>query len=195
MTGGEERGPRAGLVSWAQDARVRSAACAAQAVSAAESAAAGGEQADRMIERVAERNPQYAEHLQAIIVTAARRRAAIARWRRSCAAGQRDGQLLPTAWNEPGVAAITEPEGHGRDMVIVQDRDRTVGEFQDTVTQGMFTAGLALQDAAELTMEPEVRWRIEAAADGLDELIRIIRGALFSSADRRPSRGAGSGTR
>ena len=120
MMGGEEHGRGGGLMGWAQDARVRSAACAAQAVLAAESAAAIGERVDRGIERTAERNPEYAEHLQAIIATAAGRRAAIAEWKRSRAAG-RPGQL--------------------RDMAAVQDRDRAAGELQDQVTQGSSRPG------------------------------------------------------
>jgi len=192
MTDGGERDCRAGLMGWAQDARVRSAAYAAQAVRAAESAAVIGELVDRMIERVAERNPEYAERLQDIIVTAADQRAAIVEQKRNYAAGRPRGRLLRRAWNAPEAAAITEPEGHLRDMAIIHG-DRTVGEFQDTVVQGVFTAGLTLQDAAELTTEPEVRWRIEAAVDCLDELIRVIRGTLFSPADRSPSRRADGG--
>jgi hypothetical protein len=180
MTGGEERDGQAGLMGWAQDARVRSAAYAAQAVRAAEAAAAIGELVDRMIERVAGRNPEHAERLQAIVVTAADQRAAIAEQKRRFAAGRPGGQLLLGVRKEPEVAAITEPDGQVRDMAIIHDGDRTAGESQDQVVRGVFTAGLTLQDAADLTTEPEVRWRIEAAADYLDELICVIRGTLFS---------------
>ncbi len=183
MTGGEERGHRGGLMVWAQDARVRSAACAAQAARAAESAAAIGEQADRRIERLAERNPEYARRLQAIVVTAASRRAAIAEWKHSCAAGRSGGQLLPGPRNGSRAVAITGREGRLRDMIVIPGRDRTAGGFQDELIRGIFTAGLTLQDAAGLTTEPEVRWRIEAAADDLDELIRPLRDALFDLAD------------
>jgi hypothetical protein len=187
MTGGEERDCQAGLRGWAQDARVRSASYAAQAVRAAEAAAAMGELVDRMIERVAERNPQYAERLRAIVAAAADQRAAIAEQKRSFAAGRPGGQLLLGAQSVAEAAAIIEVQGHLRDMAIIQDGNRIVGEFQDKVVQGVFTVGLILQDAADLTMEPEVRWRIEAAADYLDELLRLTRGALFSAADRSPS--------
>ena len=193
MVGDEKRDSQTGLMGWAQDARVRSAAYAAQAVRAAESATAIGELVDRMIERVAERNPECAEQMRAIIVTAADQRAAIAERKRSCAAGRPGGQLLPWARKAPEAAAITEVEGHLRDMAIIHDGDRDTGEFQDTVVRGVFTAGLTLQDDAGLTTEPEVRWRIEAAADYLDELIRVIRGTLFSPADRSPSHEPGSG--
>ena len=184
MTGGEDSGCGVGLTVWAHDARVRSSACAAQAARAAESAAAIGEQVDRTIERMAERNPEYTERLRAIMVTAASQRAAIAEWKRGYSAGRPGGQLLPAARTGPEAVASIELAGHLRDMAIIPDRDRSVGEFQDTVTRGIFTAGLTLQDAAGLTAEPEVRWRIEAAADDLDELIRVLRGALFDPAGR-----------
>lgn len=193
MTGGEERDCQIGLMGWAQDARVRSAAYAAQAVRAAESAAAIGELVDRMIERMAGHNPEYAERLQAIVVTAVDERAAIAERKRDFAASRPGGQLLPRARSAPEAAAITEAEGHPREMAIIQDGNRIVGEFQDKLVQGVFTAGLILQDAADLSTEPEVRWRIESAADYLDELIRVIRGTLFSSADRPPSHEPDSG--
>lgn len=192
MTGGEECGRRGGLRSWAQDARVRSAACAAQADRAAESAAAIAEQADRMIERVAARNPAYAQRLQGIIVTAASQRVAIAEWKRGCAPG-RPGGPLPGTRNEPDADASTELEGHMRDMAVIQERDRPGGGLQDKVIQQVFTAGLTLQDAAELSTEPEVRWRIEAAAGDLEEVIRISRDALFNTAARRVGREPGSG--
>jgi hypothetical protein len=194
MTGGEERDCQAGLMGWAQDARARSAAYVAQAVRAAESAAAIGELVDRMIKRAAERNPECAESLQAIVVAAADQRAAIAELKRSFAAGRTGGQLLLRARSAPGAAVITEVEGPLRGMAIVQDGNRIVGEFPDKVVERVFTAGLTLQDAADLTTEPEVRWRIEAAADYLDELIRVIRGTLFSPGDRSLSREPDNGS-
>jgi hypothetical protein len=154
MSGGQEGGAQVSLLGWAEGARVRSAACKAQAVRAAKWAAAIGDQVDRMIERMAERNPEYAERLRAIIVTASGQRAAISEWKRDSTPGQ------------PGV----------------QDRDRASGALQNQVIQGIFTAGLALHDAAGLSKEPEVRWRIEAAADDLDELVRALRDALFNPA-------------
>ena len=190
MTDGQEPGRHATLMGWAQDARVRSAACAVQAGRAAGSAAALGDQADRMIERLAERNPEFAQRLRAIAVTAASQRAAIAECKRSFAAGRPGGQLLTGARNGPVAAAATGLEGHLGEMVIIQERDRTNGVLQNQVIQAAFTAGLMLQDAAEMTAEPEVRWRIEAAADGLDELIRLIRDALFNLSDRPPGRGS-----
>lgn len=182
MADGAEGDAQASLLGWAQGARVRSAACKAQAARAAESAAAIGDQVNCMIERAAEHNPEYAERLRAIIATATDRRAAISEWKRDSTPGRPGVRLLPEAGHEPGAAAVTGPENQLRRMAVIQDRDRASGELQDQVIQGIFTAGLTLHDAARLTTEPEVRWRIEAAADDLDELIRILRDALFDPA-------------
>jgi two-component system, NarL family, sensor histidine kinase DevS len=64
-------------------------------------------------------------------------------------------------------------------MAVVQERDRIAGELRDKVTRRVFATGLTLCSAAGLRMHPEVRQRIEAAADELDEVIRVIRDALF----------------
>jgi hypothetical protein len=163
MTDSEQCDRGAELVTWAQAARVRSAAYAAQAQVAAESAAEMGAQADRMIERAAERCPEHAEHLQAIIVTAASKRAAIAEGQRDRAAGR------------PGVPL---------ELATVSKWAAAGAELQDAVIQQVFAAGLTLQDAAGLTAEPEVRWRIEAVVGDLDELIRLVRDMLFSGPGR-----------
>jgi len=177
MTVCEEQDRRAGLTAWAQNARVRSASYAAQAVRAAESATAIRHQVDLMIERMAERNPAHAERLRAIVGTAVSRRAAIADMR------DNDGQHLSWPRREPGAAAANEMEGQRRDMAIGRERDRAVGELHDQVIERVFAAGLVLQDAADLTAEPEARWRIEAVADDLDGLIQVIRGAAFNPPD------------
>jgi hypothetical protein len=181
MTGGEALDGQATLVHWARDARARSAACAAQAQAAAESAAAIGQQVDRIIERVAERNPEHAKRLRAIIGTAVSQRTAIADQRRGPGAGRPAGRPLPRLRNMP--AASTDLPGRLPDQFIAHDRAPD-GELQDTVIQAIFAAALTLQDAARLTTEPEARWRIDAAVSGLDELIRGIRDALFNSAHR-----------
>jgi signal transduction histidine kinase len=177
MTVGEEQDHRVGLTVWAQDARVRSASYAAQAVRAAESATAIRQQVDRIIGRMAQRNPEYADQLQAILATAVSRRAAIAELRNN------GSQPSSAPRSGPGDAAVTEQEGQRRDMAIIRERDRVVGKLHDQVIQRVFAAGLALQDAADLTAEPDVRWRIEVVADDLDGLIRVIRGAVFDPAD------------
>jgi signal transduction histidine kinase len=182
MTELEEHGRRSGLMLWAQQARVRSAACTAHAARAARSAELRRDQADRMIEQVAERNPESAQHLRAIRGTAAGRQEAIAEWRRSYAAGRAGGQALMRPLM-PQAAIITEMETYLREMAVIQERGRSAGRIQASVVQRVFAVGLALQSAA-LTAQPEMRAEIEAAAGGLDEVIRVIRDATFGPADQ-----------
>lgn len=104
------------------------------------------------------------------------------------------------AGNEPAAVASTQLAVRAQlaapvpDLAIGHDQARADGELQDQVIERIFAAALTLQDAAGLTAEPEVRWRITAAVGDLDELIRLIRGALFGSAHRPPSRAAGRGS-
>jgi hypothetical protein len=184
MTDGEECNRQARLMTRAEDACTRTAACVAQALVAAESATAIAAEVDRIIERAAERNPEHAAYLQAIVVTAASQRAVIAEDRRSRAESRSGGQLRRCASNESAVVASAELNGHPVDLAVVRDRTPADGELQDAVIQRIFAAGLTLQDAAGRTMEPEARWRVEAAVGDLDELIRFIRGALFGAAHR-----------
>lgn len=182
MTDGDASDRRTELLTWAQEARVRSAACAARALEAAESAATIGAQVDRIIERAAERNPERAAYLQAILVTAASQRAVIAGGKSSHPEGPSSGQLLHSASTGPVTAVGAEPDGLPVDLGIVHDLTPADGELQDAVIQRIFMAGLTLQDAARLTAEPGARWRLEAAVGDLDELIRFIRDALFNPA-------------
>jgi hypothetical protein len=47
--------------------------------------------------------------------------------------------------------------------------------------EGLFTAGLALQDAAAVAVDPLVHGRIEEAVSALDDVIRIVRDAAFGT--------------
>lgn len=180
MTDGAEQNRIADGKVWAHDARARSTACAAQAARAAESAAVSRGQADRMIERLAARNPQHAELLHAISSTAARQRVAIgARKDRFYAARRASGELLAERQDEPGAAGFSALDIYLRDMAIVSERERIAGELLDNVIRRVFAAGLTLQGAAGLTTMPQVRQRIEEAAGDLDEVIRAIRNAVF----------------
>lgn len=200
MTASEECHSQAKLMDWAHGARDRSAVCAAQALAAAESAAAIGAQVDRIIERAAERNPEHAKHLRAIMVTAASQRATIAEVMR----GHGAGRPLSAAGTESAAAASTpradsieaadgaQPEAP-LPALASHDQARADGELLGDVIERIFAAALTLQDAAGWTLEPEARWRITAAVGDLDELIRLIRDTLFGSALRPPSRAPGTG--
>jgi signal transduction histidine kinase len=136
---------------------------------------------DRMIERLAEHNPQRAERLRAIGSTAAGQRAVIAACKdRFYAGGRGDGQLLPRRQDEPGAAAFSALDIYLRDMAVVQERERIAGELLDTVIQRVFAVGLTLEGAAGLTAKPEARQRIEEAIGDLDTVIRAIRDTVFN---------------
>jgi signal transduction histidine kinase len=177
---------------WAQQARGRSVTYRAQAATAADSADAHHEQADRMIERLAERNPRYGERLLAIRASADARRAATAERKRDYAARRAGDQPLVRP-RRPEAAVVAELETYLRDMAAVQERDRISAELRGRVIRRVFTAGLELQSAAGLTEQPEVRSRIHGAADILDEVIRIIRDTIFGPTDRPTDHGPGQG--
>ncbi len=181
MADGAEQSRMAELYVWAHNVRARTGAYAAHADRAAESAAVMRDQVDRMIKRLAERNPQRAEPLHAIGRTAATQRAAItARKHRFYAGGRADGQLLPKPQDEPEVADFSAQDIYLRDMAVAQERERIAGELLGNVIQRVFTAGLTLEGAAGLTAKPEVRQRIEEAVDDLDNVIRAIRDTVFN---------------
>lgn len=66
-----------------------------------------------------------------------------------------------------------------REVTVQQDRDRIAAGLQDEVIQRIFAAGLALQSAASMTAQPGVRHRVEAAAGGLDQVLRLLRDTVF----------------
>lgn len=180
------------LTVWARQAHARSAACKAQAARAASSAAKLREETARLMRGLIERHPQRTEQLLAISATADGRRAVIAARKRAHAAGRAGGPSLIQR-QEPDAAIIAELEVYLREMAGVQERDRISAELQDRVIQRVFTVGLSLQSAAGLTIQPEVRSRIEAATDRLDDVIRIIRDGIFGTVYRHPDRERGDG--
>jgi len=76
-----------------------------------------------------------------------------------------------------------------REMTLQQDRDRIAAGLQDEVIQRVFAAGLALQSAASLSTQPGVRQRAEAAADDLDQVLRLLRDTVFGLEQRLRDRG------
>jgi hypothetical protein len=55
------------------------------------------------------------------------------------------------------------------------------------VAEGIFAAGLAMEDAAAVAGDPLVRRRIENAISALDDVIRLVRGASFGAGPGRPA--------
>ena len=65
------------------------------------------------------------------------------------------------------------------ELTLLKDRDRIAADLQDKVIQQVFAAGLDLQGTALRANQPEVRERILASADDLDQVIRLIRNTIF----------------
>ncbi len=76
-----------------------------------------------------------------------------------------------------------------REVTVQQDRDRIAAGLQDEVIQRIFAAGMALQSAASLSTQPGVRQRVGAAADDLDQVLRLLRDTVFGLEKRLRDRG------
>lgn len=66
-----------------------------------------------------------------------------------------------------------------RELTVLEDRDRIAADLQDRVIPRIFTAGLTLQGAATLMTDVEVRRRVEASVENLDEAARVLRQTIF----------------
>lgn len=71
------------------------------------------------------------------------------------------------------------PQRPARQPDPVRERDRTAAEIQDQVIKAIFAVGLRLQDTAAITIDPLVRRQVENALSDLDDVIRLIRNAVF----------------
>ncbi len=76
-----------------------------------------------------------------------------------------------------------------RELTVLADRDRIAAELRDNVVQRIFTAGLRLQSAASQTPRGDVRGKIEASVDDLDQTVRMLRDAIFGLEQRPAERG------
>jgi signal transduction histidine kinase len=75
-----------------------------------------------------------------------------------------------------------------RELSILTDRDRIARDLHDHVIQRLFAVGLALQGTIPRARMPEVKERLTACVDDLQEVIQEIRTAIFDL------HGASSGT-
>ncbi len=75
-----------------------------------------------------------------------------------------------------------------REFSVMEDRDRIAAELRDKIIQRIFTAGLNLQGAVNLTTEAEVRRRVGTSIDELDHVVRMLRETVFGLG-HRPRRG------
>src|SRR5512142_2758564 len=76
-----------------------------------------------------------------------------------------------------------------RELTVLADRDRIAADLRDTVIQRIFSAGLRLQSAASQTRSGEVRNKIGASIEDLDETVRMLRDAIFGLEQRPGDRG------
>ena len=75
------------------------------------------------------------------------------------------------------------------ELTVLKDRDRIAADLQDKVIQQVFAVGLDLQGTALRANQPEVRERILASADDLDQVIRLIRNTIFGLDELPQGRG------
>jgi len=75
------------------------------------------------------------------------------------------------------------------ELSVLQDRDRIAADLQDKIIQLVFATGLKLQGTAARASQPEVRERILASADDLDQVLRLIRDTIFGLEQRLKGHG------
>jgi two-component system, NarL family, sensor histidine kinase DevS len=77
----------------------------------------------------------------------------------------------------------------GRQVALLEDRERIARDLHDRVIQRLFAAGLALQALATTTDDPELVARLERSVDDIDESIRDLRTVIFGLARRNARKG------
>lgn len=75
------------------------------------------------------------------------------------------------------------------ELTVARDRDRIAADLQDKVIRQISAAGMALHSTATLSTQPEVRKRILASTDNLDEALRLTRKVVFGLEQRLRGRG------
>lgn len=74
---------------------------------------------------------------------------------------------------------LASTQRHLRELDVLSDRDRIARDLHDHVIQRLFAIGLALQGTIPRSRLPEVRQRLTASVDDLQEVIQEIRTAIF----------------
>jgi two-component system sensor histidine kinase DevS len=72
----------------------------------------------------------------------------------------------------------------GRQLALLEDRERIARDLHDRVIQRLFATGLALQALATTTDDDALSTRLERAVDEVDESIRDLRTVIFGLARR-----------
>ncbi len=65
-------------------------------------------------------------------------------------------------------------------LAVFEDRDRIGRDLHDLVIQRLFAIGLGLENTARMAQQPDVRTRITAAVDDIDDTIKDIRRSIFA---------------
>jgi signal transduction histidine kinase len=97
------------------------------------------------------------------------------------------------ARNSRARAEIAGLHGQLTELTLIRDRDRIAAELQDKVIQQVFAVGMNLHSTAMLATQPRVRERILESADGLDEVLRMTRDAVFGLERRLQGHGLRAG--
>lgn len=66
-----------------------------------------------------------------------------------------------------------------RDLDVLAERDRIARDLHDHVIQRIFAAGLSLQSTTQRAQDPDVKRRLTATIDDLQDVIQDIRAAIF----------------
>jgi len=77
-------------------------------------------------------------------------------------------------------------QSHLRELTVLADRDRIAADLRESVIQRIFTVGLRLQSVMSRAPRGEVRDKITASVDDLDEAVRMLRDAIFGL-EQRPA--------
>ena len=65
-------------------------------------------------------------------------------------------------------------------LAVFEDRDRIGRDLHDLVIQRLFAIGLGLENTARMAQQHDVRPRVAAAVDDIDETIKDIRRSIFA---------------
>jgi PAS domain S-box-containing protein len=106
--------------------------------------------------------------------------------------------LITALWDDEGAlrgfSKLTRDESDRRahdtlnaQMSRMLEQERIATSLAGTVVHRLFEVGLELNSIMKLAGEPDVRRRVELAADGLDEAIRFLRQAVFDISTARRS--------
>ncbi|NUR09185.1 MAG: GAF domain-containing sensor histidine kinase [Nocardioidaceae bacterium] len=89
---------------------------------------------------------------------------------------------LPERYAEQAALALQVARaGEDRQrLAVFEDRDRIGRDLHDLVIQRLFAVGLSLDNSSRMVTSPEVRRRLGAAVDDIDETIKEIRRSIFA---------------